>query len=75
MAAGKEDELTSPLIQQLGAAISARNMKTIAIEYFDMDHEIIDNISKINQEAFNRDILVHWANKNPNNKIKVRIIL
>ena len=75
MASRKDGKLTSQLIQQLGAAISARNMESIAMGYFNMDHEIIANIPRINSEAFNRRVLNHWANKNPKNQIKVRIIL
>ena len=64
-------------IQRLAAAISYKKMKSMAVKYFNMNQETLDNIEKSTSdvEDFNRGVLEQWANKNPKNQIKVKIVL
>ena len=51
-------------------------MESIAEGYLDISRVTVGNIRRENQgnpEAFNRDIIHHWANKNPENQVKVRV--
>ena len=76
MATGGEDpgQLTRKQIVRLAASISADNMQSIAEGYMDISPETIKNIRRdaSNAEAFNRDVIRHWANKNPDNQVQVR---
>ena len=61
-------------IVRLGAAISANKMTSIAEGYMDIDDATIRNKkyeNKDDAEAFNRAIIRHWANKNPENQVQV----
>ena len=72
MAASNENEgyLTNRQIVRLAAAISANNMAAIAEAYMDIPSETIKNKkyeNKDDAEAFNREILKYWCNKNSDN--------
>ena len=59
--------VTRKQIVRLAAAISADNMATIAEGYMDIDDATIKNLQYENKgqaQAFNREILRYWANKN-----------
>ena len=67
MAAGRDCSLTGEHITKLPAAIAAKDMKTIAEGYMDIAPETVQNIEQDKRgdaEAFNREIIRHWANKN-----------
>ena len=69
MAASNEKEgyLTSKQIVCLATAISADNMTAIVEGYMDISDETIKNKkyeNKDDAEAFNREILKYWINKN-----------
>ena len=68
-----KSQLTRRQIVRLASAISADNMESVAEGYMDIDHETIKNIRRdaSSSEAFNRDIIRYWSNKNPDNQIKV----
>ena len=66
--------LTPRQIVRLAAAISADNMATIARGYMNIPSETIENISiknKDDTDAFKRQILKYWRNKNPKDQVKV----
>ena len=46
MEARKDDTLTPWHFACLGAAITANNMKTVAMQYFNTDHETIDKFKQ-----------------------------
>ena len=74
--AGAENSgpLTRKQIVRLGAAISADNMAAIAEGYMDIDDTTIKNLQYENKgqaQAFNREIIKHWAHKNRHDQIKV----
>ena len=79
MAAGRDWTLTGEDIVKLAAAIAADNMKTIAEGDMDITPETVKNIqyeNGWNAQAFNRDIIRHWANRNSGTKqVKVIAIL
>ena len=67
MATEGSHQLSEKNIVQLAAAIAAKDMKTIAEGYLDITPETVKN--KLYEtlgdaEAFNRDIIRYWANKN-----------
>ena len=70
---GNPEQLTNRQIVRLAAAISADNMTSIAEGYMDISPAIVKNIRRdeSNSEAFNREIIRYWMNKNPNNQVKV----
>ena len=78
MASKKEDkkQLTQKQIVRLGASISADSMAAIAEGYMDISDETIKNIKSENKkaEAFNREIIKIWRNKNPDDQLKVSYI-
>ena len=57
--------------------ISSRDMESIALGYLDIEEETIKNFRdarRDNMEAFNRDIIRHWVDKNPEpNQIEVSL--
>ena len=65
--------LTNPQIVRLAASISADNMESIAEGYMDISPETVKNTKRDagNSEAFNRDIIRYWSNKNPDDQVKV----
>ena len=68
-----ESQLTQEQIVRLAAAISADAMKSIAEGYMDIEPETVKNIERDtrNSEAFNREIIRYWRNKNPENHVEV----
>ena len=72
MAEGGDIPLTNPKIQRLGAAISQNDMESFALGYLDIDNAIIKNMKREEtREAFNREVLFRWRNKNPKNQVVV----
>ena len=72
MAEGGDIPLTNRQIQQLGAAISQDDMESFALGYLDIDNAIIKNMKREQTaQAFNRELIYHWSNKNPNYQVKV----
>ena len=73
--ASKKDNgpLSQQQIARLAAAISRDNMESIAEGYMDITPETVKNIGSdtSNSEAFSREIIRTWANKNPENQIEV----
>ena len=71
--------VTRKQIVRLAAAISADNMEAIAEGYMDISPETVKNIWRGNErkaEAFNREVLRHWTNKNSGpSQIRVRNFL
>ena len=66
MATGGDPPLTNRQIQRLGAAISRDDMETFAVGYLNIDNNIVKNMKKEESgEAFNRQVIYHWRNKNP----------
>ena len=68
MATGEDSgQLTRRHIVRLASAISADSMEAIAEGYMDINRETVNNIRRdeTNSEAFNREIIRYWANKNP----------
>ena len=70
----QKDRLTPNQIVRLASAISADNMESMAEGYLDLNPETVKNIRRdaSNSEAFNRDVIRYWANKNPDNQVQVR---
>ena len=70
-------QLTNRQYVQLGRAISSPDMESIALGYLNVDLMIIKSKQfehRGNSEAFNRDILRRWANRNPGpNQVQVKI--
>ena len=75
---GLSGQLTNRQYVQLGRAISSPDMESIALGYLNIDLMIIKSKQfehRGNCEAFNRDILKRWANKNPGPcQVQVRYI-
>ena len=70
---GNPEQLTNRQIVRLAAAISADKMTSIAEGYMDIDNETVKNIRRNegDSEAFNREIIRYWMNKNPDNQVEV----
>ena len=75
MATEDKIPLTPKQIVRLASAISADNMESIAEGYLDLSPETIKNIRRdaSNSEAFNRDVIRHWANKNSDDQVDVSV--
>ena len=74
MATGGSGQLTGSQIARLAAAISAGAMGAIAEGYLNLEAETVKNIqheNRGNAEAFNKDIIRRWGNKNPGNQVEV----
>ena len=70
---GDSGQLTNRQIVRLAAAISANNMVAIAEGYLDIDDATIKNKkyeNKDDAQAFNREIIKEWRNKNSGNYVK-----
>ena len=68
MATGRNSILSDRKIVQLAPAIAAKDMKTIAEGYLDIAPETVKNIDdekRGDAEAFNREIIRYWRNRNP----------
>ena len=66
-ASGGGEPPTRRQIVRLAAAISADNMASIAEGYLDISDETVKNKkfeNKDSAEAFNREILKYWLNRN-----------
>ena len=66
--------LTQLQIVRLAAKIEAKNMPAIAEDYIHISSETIKNKkyeNKDDAEAFNREILRFWANRNQENQVHV----
>ena len=64
---GKSDELNDNQLSQLATLISATAMRTIALEYFDIDNVSIEDIEmsrRQDMKQFKLDLLIRWRNKN-----------
>ena len=75
MATGGELALTPAKIAELAAAISSRNMETIAVRYLDVDMESIESMRDYYREpeSLNREITRMWSYKNSSpDQVKVR---
>ena len=62
-----EGQLTRKQIVRLAAVISVHKMAAMAEGYIDISDETIKNRkfeNKDNAEAFNREIIKYWLNKN-----------
>ena len=73
MAEGRGVPLTNRQIQRLAAAISRNKMESIAMGYLDISHEKIKSSRGEETEAFNREMIVLWSNRNPKNQVMVRV--
>ena len=76
MATEESHHLSERNIIQLAAAIAAKDMKTIAEGYLDITPETVKNRlyeTPGNAEAFNREIIRYWANKNSGHE-QVKVI-
>ena len=70
---GDLGQLTPRQIVRLARTISADNMAAIAEGYMDIDEGTIKHTERdtTSAEAFNREIIKLWANKNPKNQVQV----
>ena len=74
MATGGDPKLTNKQIQRLGVVISRDVMETFAVGYLNIDISIVKNMKREESgEAFNREVIYHWRNKNPRNETMVRM--
>ena len=63
--------LTNNQIVRLAAAVSSRDMESIALGYLNIEDETIKNVkyeNKDNAEVFNRGIIRRWTYQNPGHK-------
>ena len=54
-------------VEDLAEIVVSKHMATIAIKYFELPQETVENLRSIRQGdyiGFNRDVLVLWRNKN-----------
>ena len=86
MATGRNNDLSERKVVQLAAAISVNAMKTIAEGYLDIAPETVKTAeeNRGDAEAFNREIIRYWRNRNPgpdqvevilNNLFKIRLLV
>ena len=68
-----QSQLTPRQIVRLSSVVSADNMESIAEGYLNMDPETIKNIrhDASNSEAFNRNVIRYWGNRNQDNQVQV----
>ena len=75
MAAGGDRSLSNYAIEELSEKISVKEMISIAIKYFGVDFEVIDNLKTKHREDItwiSRDLLLSWRRHNPSdNQVKV----
>ena len=67
MATGGSGRLTNKEMIRLAEAITGKHMEEIAMLYFDIDWEEVENSKRDHRDdvkAFNRDMLRKWAFKN-----------
>ena len=71
---GDPGQLTRRQIALLASAIATDKMESIAEGYMNIRPETVKNIWQENQgkaEAFNRAVIICWANQNPKNQVQV----
>ena len=71
MATGGDFPLTNRQIQRLAASISRHDMESIAMGYLNISHEKIKSCRGEETEAFNQEMIILWANRNPENQVTV----
>ena len=71
MAEGRGAPLKNRQIQRLAASISRHDMESIAMGYLNISHEKIKSSKGEETEAFNRDMIVLWANRNAKDQVMV----
>ena len=71
MAEGRGAPLTNRQIQRLAASISRHDMESIAMGYLNISHEKIKSCRGEETEAFNREMMVLWANRNPKDQVMI----
>ena len=67
-------QLMGEQVVSLAAAIPINEMRAIAEGYMGFSAESVKNLLDDNKgqaEAFNREVIRKWANKNPENQIQV----
>ena len=77
MATGGSYDLSNKNIVQLAAAVAAKDMRTIAEGYLDISPDSVKNTEDENKgesQAFNREILRYWKNRN-SGPDQVKVIL
>ena len=68
MATGSDCRLSNHAIEELSEKISGKDMISIAIKYFGVDYDTIDNLKTKHREDItwiSRDLLVSWRRSNP----------
>ena len=75
MAAGGDRSLSNLAIEELSEKIAVKEMISIAIKYFGVDYEEIDDLKMKRREDIkwiSRDLLRAWRRANPsNNQIQI----
>ena len=71
MTEGRGTPLTNRQIQRLAASISRHDMESIAMGYLNISHEKIKSSRGEETEAFNREMIILWTNKNPKGQVMV----
>ena len=72
MAEAEDAPLTNQQIHRLGRVISRDDMESFALGYLDIDNAIIKNMKREERgQAFNREVIYHWRNKNPKYQLTV----
>ena len=72
------EKLTGSQRIALAAKVSAQSWTKIAIAYLDLNDGVLSNLRarhRENVEAQNEEIIFMWANKNPQNQVKVWLSL
>ena len=71
------DQITENQTVRLAAAISENDMMAIAEGYLDMEPEKVKNMKQdaSNSEEFNRKVIRHFRNQNPENQVQVNSLL
>ena len=68
MAEGGNGTVTEVDIVGLAQAIAAKNMEPIALKYFSISSETLENLKREHREdieGFNRAVIRTWASRNP----------
>ena len=77
MATGGDYRLSNRAIEELSEKISVKDMISIAIKYFGVDYDTIDNLKTKHREDItwiSRDLLVSWRRSNPSdNQVQVSL--
>ena len=77
MAAGGDYRLSNRAIEELSEKISVKDMISVAIKYFGVDYDTIDNLKTKHREDItwiSRDLLVSWRRSQPSdNQVQVSL--